>query len=50
MHNASANFIEKSVPLSSLSEYSVIEPIKQTFKGGGGDMREDGLLETYNVV
>jgi hypothetical protein len=44
-----ANFIEKEVPTSSLNEYSIIEPIKQTFKMNESNMSEETLLETYNV-
>ncbi len=46
---AVSNFIEKDVPVSSLNEYSVIEPIKQNFKMNESNLNEESLLETYNV-
>lgn len=44
-----SNIIEKDVPVSSLNEYSVVEPIKQTFKMNESNLNEEALLETYNV-
>lgn len=44
-----SNIIEKDVPLSSLNEYSVVEPIKQTFKMNESNLNEEALLETYTV-
>lgn len=44
-----ANFIERDVPTSSLNEYSVVEPITQTFKMNESNLNEESLLETYNV-
>lgn len=44
-----ANIIEKDVPTSSLNEYSVIEPIKQTFKMDSSNLSEESLLETYTI-
>lgn len=44
-----ANSIEKDVPTSSLNEYSLIEPIRQTFKMNESNLNEEALLETYNI-
>jgi hypothetical protein len=44
-----ANFIEKDVPNSSLNEYSILEPIRQTFKMNESNLNEESLLETYNI-
>jgi hypothetical protein len=43
------NIIEKDVPTSSLNEYSVTEPIRQTFKMNESNLNEEALLETYTV-
>lgn len=42
------NFIEKSVPTSSLNEYSVIESIKQNFKNET-NLSDEALIETYTI-
>ena len=47
---STANYIEKEVPISSLNEYSIIEPIKQNFNSTVSNLNEESLLETYNVV
>jgi len=44
-----ANFIEKDVPISSLSEYSITQPIKQNFNINEPNLNEESLIETYNV-
>jgi len=44
-----SNFIEKDVPVSSLNDYSVLEPIKQKFKMNESNLNEESLLETYTV-
>jgi hypothetical protein len=46
---ATANIIEKDVATSSLNEYSVVEPIRQTFNINTVNLTEENLLETYNV-
>lgn len=44
-----SNIMEKTVPMSSLNPYSVVEPIKQNFKMNESNLNEESLLETYNV-
>ncbi len=44
-----ANIIEKDVPITSLNEYSVVEPIKQNFKMNESNLNDESLLETYNI-
>lgn len=44
-----SNIIEKEVPSSSLSEYSIVETIRQNFKINESNLNEESLLETYNV-
>jgi hypothetical protein len=44
-----ANFIEKDVPISSLNEYSMTQPIKQNFNINEPNLNEESLIETYNV-
>ena len=41
------NITEKEVPVTSLSDYSAIEAIKQNFKPDAANLNEDALLETY---
>jgi hypothetical protein len=46
---STANFIEKDIPTSSLSDYSSSEQIKQNFKMNESNLSEEALLETYTV-
>lgn len=44
-----SNFIEKNIPISSLNDYSILEPIKQRYKINESNLNEESLLETYTV-
>lgn len=45
-----SNLIEKEVPVTSLNEFSVVEPIKQIFKVNESNLSEEALIETYTVA
>lgn len=45
-----ANIIEKEINVSSLKEYSIVEPIKQKFNMNESNLNEESLLETYTVL
>jgi len=45
----SSNIIEKEVPVSSLNEYSLVEPVVQTFKVNSARLNEEDILETYTM-
>jgi hypothetical protein len=45
-----SNFIEKDVDPSSLTEYSVVEKVKQNFNMNTANMNEESLLETYTLA
>jgi hypothetical protein len=42
--------IEKDVQITTLSNYSLTEPIVQNFKPNEANLSEDNLLETYNIL
>ena len=44
------NIIEEIVPITSLSEYSIVEPIMQDFKMEQSNLNEESLLEVYNIA
>ena len=44
------NIIEEIVPITSLSEYSIVEPIQQDFKMEQSNLNEESLLEVYNIA
>lgn len=43
------NIIEENVHLSSLKDYSILEPIKQDFNVESSNLNEDALLEVYTL-
>lgn len=44
-----SNIIEKDVPVTSLYEYSIVDPIKQNFNINEVNLNDDSLIETYNI-
>jgi hypothetical protein len=40
---------ERDVPITSLNEYSITEPIRQNFKNNLPNPSEDNIIETYNI-
>lgn len=46
---SNALFVERDVPTSSLFDYSLLDPVKQTFKMNESNLSDDSLIETYNI-
>lgn len=42
--------VEREVAITSLHEYALVEPIKQTFDMNKSNLNEESLLEVYNVI
>jgi len=42
--------VEKNVQITSLSNYSLTEPIVQNFKANESNLSEENILETYNIL
>jgi len=48
--SANNEIIDKNVPLTSLYNYSRFESIQQNYNVEDGNLSEDSILETYNLV